>query len=175
MNKNKRQSIRESVGFTFDSEKHNPNNWFSRAESFKEAAVLISESNNDKAQYSKFYNMAISIELLLKAVSFSLRKEPETTHKLCGLVESINLKLSNNAMKTLELLSSEIEWAGRYPTPKNDKQWNEYHNNIQNKHIIRTDNGVFASKDTFPTLDNFLNIWCEIENKFNEIDIIKHP
>lgn len=88
----------------------------------------------------------------------------ETNHLLNDLCKLIGVKITNDQECTLELLSELVVWSGRYPIPKNEGQWNNYHDVVQEKHILHEREGkvgkIFANRDRFPTLQNYLALWA---------------
>ncbi|AVF95354.1 HEPN domain-containing protein [Vibrio diabolicus] len=154
-----RKKIREITGYTFEDEKQSIESWVTRAQSFKAAATVLSQSDISEVQYPYFYNAAISLELILKAVALFKGKGIPKTHKLQDLARNLDLPFSIEQLDTLELLSEIIIWSGRYPVPNKDSHWDNYHNVVQNKHIIRDGNITRACPKRFPTLENVSNIW----------------
>jgi hypothetical protein len=81
--------------------------------------------------------------------------------------------VSEHQMTTLELLTEEIIWAARYPVPKDEKRWDNYHDQTVEKHIVRTQRGnvfsVMANRETFPDRQNYEKIWNICESEFQSI------
>ncbi|WP_187992879.1 HEPN domain-containing protein [Vibrio harveyi] len=151
--------VREIVGYTFEEEQNSVESWFFRAESFKEAAILLNQSDLSKVKFAYFYNAAISLELLFKAALLQRSGKVPNIHKLPVLAEELELPISNEQSDTLELLSEIIIWSGRYPVPSKGSFWDTYHDVIQKKHIIREGNITKPCPDRFPSLDNVSKIW----------------
>lgn len=166
-----KKKVREIVGFTFDEQGDNPENWFSRARSFYEAAILLNDSSESSLSISYYYNAGLSIELLLKAIILAKSKSFETNHNLIQLSKDSGVNLTKDQECTLELLSEIIIWSGRYPIPKKEGQWDNYHDVIFEKHIVREKDGntsrTLAHRGRFPSIENYKKIWdtCEIEYK----------
>jgi HEPN domain-containing protein len=164
-----RKEVREITNFTFTAIGSNPENWMSRAIAFKDAAELIAKLDEYSPPIPYYYNAGLALELALKAIAISKSEKYQTNHRLNDLCKLIGLKITKDQECTLELLSELIVWRGRYPVPKKEGQWNNYHNVVQEKHIVREREGnvgrTLANRDRFPTLKNFLTIWrvCEIE------------
>ncbi len=164
-----KKEVREITGFTFFEVGEDPENWMSRARAFKEAAELIAKGDDYSPPIPYYYNAGLSLELILKAVAIAKGKAFESNHRLNDLCELIGIKITKDQECTLELLSELIAWSGRYPVPKKEGQWNNYHDVVQEKHIVRERDGnvgkVIANKDRFPTLQNYLVLWgiCEHE------------
>ena len=161
--------VREITGFTFLKTSSDIENWFNRACSFNTATKLLSESLSE----AYFYNAGLSIELLLKTIILAQSKTFETNHKLNGLCENAGIKLTKDQTITLDLFSEIIIWSGRYPTPKNEGQWNNYHDSILEKHIVREQNGntfkTLAHSGRFPSLENYLKIWNLCESEYQRL------
>lgn len=166
-----KKEIREITGFTFSKIGTDPENWMKRAIDFKDAAILIARSDEYSPPFPYYYNSGIALELALKSIAIAKSKCYEANHRLNDLCALVELKITNNQECTLELLSELILWSGRYPVPKKEGQWNNYHDVVQEKHIVREIEGnvhrTIANRDRFPTLNNFLNLWglCETEYK----------
>ncbi|TOF53426.1 hypothetical protein CGJ20_25135 [Vibrio parahaemolyticus] len=154
-----RKKAREITGYTFEDEKLSIESWLSRSKSFKTAATVLNQSDISEVQYAYFYNAAISLELILKAVAIHKGKGIQKTHKLQDLARNLELPFSIEQLDTLELLSEIIIWSGRYPVPSKDNHWDNYHDVVQSKHIIRDGHITRACPKRFPTLENVNNIW----------------
>lgn len=165
-----KKEVREITGFTFPEIGSNPENWMSRATAFKEAAILIANSDEYSPPFPYYYNSGIAIELALKALAIEKSKKFETNHRLNELSSLVGLKITKDQECTLELLSELIVWSGRYPIPKKEGQWNNYHDVVQEKHIVREREGnvgrTLANRNRFPTVDNFLTLWGVIEGEY---------
>jgi len=164
------KDVREIVGFTFSKVDSDAQGFFKLACSFKMAAELLDA--NAKAESSLasayYFNAGLSIELIMKAVAVAKGKHFDKNHRLNELYVKSGITLTSNQICTLDLFSEIIVWRGRYPTPKKERQWDDYHV-ILEKHIVRKQEGntfkTIAHKDRFPTLENYLKIWklCEEE------------
>lgn len=160
------KEFRERIGYTRASQLANARLWFSLAFSFHAAAELLSDFAvripNDTRPFA--YNSAFSIELVLKAILAKKKLPiPDGGHSLLSLCREAGVVLSDNQRATLELLSEAIVWSGRYPAPKKDEGWDRYHDQVFERHIIRSqEDNVFkamANPDTFPTWENYEKIW----------------
>ncbi|HIF9186653.1 TPA: HEPN domain-containing protein [Photobacterium damselae] len=154
-----KKKAREIAGYTFENQAISIDSWLSRSKSFKTAATVLKQSNISEVQYAYFYNIAISLELILKAVAIHKGKSVPANHKLQDLAHNLVLPLSVEQLDTLELLSEIITWSGRYPVPKTERHWDNYYDIVQEKHIIRHGNITRACSKRFPTLENINNIW----------------
>lgn len=144
-----------------------------RAREFKEAAVLMVEAKSGSLSFPYYYNAALSLELSLKAILVAMKKEYKTTHRLKELSDEAGIKVEQNQEITLELLSELLIWLGRYPIPKNEGQWNNFHDVLLPKHKVTEQEGttgrVIKDEKTFPTLNNYLAIWSRFESKYSTI------
>ncbi len=160
--------IRRFVSYSHKAQTSNVDAWLSLANSFRAAAEILDEEHDRIPSDSRpfVFNAALSLELLLKAILVKKQLEipsGSTGHNLCSLCVKAQVPLDEHQMVTLELMSEEIVWAGRYPVPKREKDWNEYHDKILEKHIIRETIGnvttVLANRKTFSNRDNYEKIW----------------
>jgi HEPN domain-containing protein len=164
-----RKERRKITGYTFPKIGSDPENWIRLARAFKDAAELIAKSDEYSSPIPYYYNSGVALELALKAIAIAKSMQFETNHRLNDLCKLVGLKINKDQECTLELLSEFIVWSGRYPVPKKEGQWNNYHDVVIEKHIIREKEGnisrTLANRDRFPTLQNFGSIWrmCEAE------------
>jgi HEPN domain-containing protein len=169
----KQQETRELVGFTFANAEADPDNWMSRAREFHEAAVLMANANGGSLSLPYYYNAALSLELFLKAILVTLKKEYKTTHRLKELSDEAGMKIEHDQEITLELLSEHLIWLGRYPIPKNENQWNNFHDVLLPKHKVIEQEGstgrIMKNEKTFPSLKNYLAIWRRFESEYSTI------
>jgi HEPN domain-containing protein len=166
-----KKEVRGITGFTFSKIGTDPENWMKRAVDFKEAAILIAKSDEYCPPFPYYYNSGIALELALKSLAIAKSKVYEANHRLNDLCTLVGLKINKDQECTLELLSELIIWSGRYPVPKKEGQWNNYHDVVHEKHVVRENGGnvhrTLANRDRFPTVENFLTLWrlCETEYK----------
>lgn len=165
-----RKEVREITGLTLKEIGVDPENWMSHAIAFKEAALLISTSDEYSPPFPYYYNSGISLELALKALATAKSKTFEANHRLNDLAHLIGLKFTKDQECTLELLSELIIWSGRYPIPKKEGQWDNYLDMVQEKHVIRKREGnvgsTLANRKRFPTVGNFLVLWNIVESEY---------
>jgi len=106
----------------------------------------------------------------LKAIAIAKGETFDTNHRLNYLCELVNLSVSKDQDCTLELLSELIIWGGRYPVPKKEGQWDNYHDVIQEKHKEHEREGnvgrVLANQDRFPSLKNCSALWSLCEQEY---------
>jgi HEPN domain-containing protein len=118
-------------------------------------------------------NAALSIELILKSIL--ARKNigiPQGSdgHDLIVLSEKVGTTLTESQRLTLELLTETIVWSGRYPAPKKEQRWDDYHDRILESHIVRNKSGnkssAMANRDTFPNWETYARIWNACVSEF---------
>lgn len=171
-----RKKARKVIGYTREQQVANSATWFSLADAFYAAAKLLHECQERIPSDSRPFalNAAYSIELILKGI---LAQKGATIpdrgngHDLRSLSTKAQVDLSNKQKTTLELLTETIVWAGRYPGPKKEEQWDHYQDNILEKHIVRSSRGnvtsSLANRETFPNWENYAKIWdCCVAEKF---------
>ena len=164
----KMKRIREVMGHTREKQIVNVKAWYSLARSFHCAAEILDEFKDRIPSDSRpfAFNSAMSLELVFKSV---LAKKGisipigQSGHDLRLLCMKAHINLSTDQMTTLELMTEEIIWAGRYPVPNTEQRWNDYHDLIVEKHIIRSQLGnvtsARANSATFPNWGNYTKIW----------------
>jgi hypothetical protein len=162
------KTIRESVGYSHQKQRKNADAWYSLAVSFHAATEILDEFRDRIPSDSRpfAFNAAISLELIFKAILAKQNlqiPDGKNGHNLCSLCAMAQVTISEKQMDTLELLTEEIVWAARYPVPKNKKHWNDYHDRIFEKHVVRSHSenvySKMANKDTFPNWENYTRIW----------------
>ena len=143
---------------------------------FKDAAILIAKADEYSPPFPYYYNSGIALELALKSIAIANSKVYEPNHRLNDLCSLVEIKITKNQECTLELLSEFIIWSGRYPVPKKEGQWNNYHDVVHEKHVVRESkrnvHRTLANGDRFPTVENFLALWrlCETEYKSSTLE-----
>ena len=116
--------------------------WFNRANDLRGAAGAVwfameNESNSDQVRsllgMESHYRFSaacpfvfwmlcgLSLELLYKALIIENKQEPEETHNLQELSRSAKIKMSTDDFELLGFLTEHINWAGKYPVPKEGK------------------------------------------------------
>lgn len=127
----------------------------------------------DRFPSHNYYNAALSLELSLKAILVAQKKKYQAIHRLKDLSDTAGVKVKKDQEKTLEFLSESLIWLGRYPIPKSESQWNNFHDVLFPKHKIVAKEGkvrrVIKNGKAFPTLTNYLDIWKLFENKYSSI------
>ena len=95
----------EFSDFTFSRVESEPENWMLRAGEFRDAAALLVKEKNGSLSLAYYYNAALSLELLLKAILVSQKKKYRTTHRLKDLSDEAGIVVGIDQEKTLELFS----------------------------------------------------------------------
>ncbi len=163
-----RRKIREIAGFTFMKQRNDHQNWYDLASSFHDAAVLL-HSEHQSPSPPFYYNAALSVELLLKSILIAKNKGLIEKHKLLDLAKKTEIFFTHDQECTLELLSQIIIWSGRYPAPRNKKDWDEYYDDILEKHIDRGALRTSLNIGRFPTLENYLKIWVLSDAEYKKL------
>jgi hypothetical protein len=168
LNMTDKKKIREKIGYTHGRRANDPQQWFSIANGFHRAAGLLHEFRERIPSDTRPFvlNAALSIELILKAVlakkGLSI-PDDGNGHNLNLLCIRARVGLSDNQEATLELLTEELVWAGRYPVPKTEARWDRYQDQILERHIVRRSVGnvhsVMANRKTFSDWGNYAKIW----------------
>jgi hypothetical protein len=66
----------------------------------------------------------LALELFLKASIVEQGRQPETTHKLLALWAEAGLAATKEQEGLLAILTASISWAGKYPVPKLESDFN---------------------------------------------------
>ena len=148
--------------------KGNPKAWFRLASSFHAAATVLNEFQDRIPSDSRPFalNAALSLELLFKSILAKENREiPDggDGHDLKLLCHKAGVAISPNQVLTLELMTEELIWFARYPTPKRAERFDQFHDGVLEKHIVRTQSGnvfrVTANRDTFSDFENYKKLW----------------
>lgn len=170
----KQRKTRELVGLTFSEFQSDPTKWMTRAREFRDAAVLLVESKSGSLSSPYYYNAALSLELSLKAILVAQKRKYQAIHRLKDLSDAAGVQIERDHVKTLELLSECLMWLGRYPIPKSENQWNNFHDVLFPKHKVTVHKGkirrVIRNEKTFPTLKNYLAIWNLFQAEYSSLN-----
>ena len=165
-----KKEARDIAGFTFSNTESDSENWANRARAFKNAAELIAHTAEYSPPVPFYFNAGLSLELILKAIAVARKITFDKNHDLNFLYALTEIELTEDQKCTLELLSAIIVWSGRYPTPKNEGSWNNYHDIVLEKHIVRNHEGntgsTLVNQMRFPNLENYLAIWAKFESTY---------
>ena len=172
-----RAKVREIAGFTYSREKRKASSWYSCANSFYMATIVLGDNINTIDAGIKVFrlNAALSIELLLKAIIVATRNEVCKTHSLPELAKKAEVPFSAAQQSTLKLLSAILIWRGTYPVPTSEEMWNVFFDDILEEHIIRERNGkvytALKRRETFPTNENIEKIWKLTHQRWDAVQV----
>jgi len=161
----KSEKIRKITGYTFKNQLNDASLWFKQSLSFYEASIVLNEHKGSLSDPLNvfLFNASLSLELLFKAILVAKGVEVPKIHKLRILCNKAEVRLSEDQNFTLDLLTESLLWLSRYPAPQSEFDWNNYHDNILEKHIERSKSGnTYTSKANnkrFPSFENFNKIW----------------
>jgi HEPN domain-containing protein len=136
--------------------------------SFHQACIILYKSlNMDGYLRVSTFNAALSLELILKSVLAKKNVSIPQSHHLRELAELAEINLNLDQKDTLDRFKEMFVWVGRYPTPRKEEDWDEYHDDVLQKRRIRESWGdmytqhniVRANPKTFPSLENYTAIW----------------
>ncbi|MGD0022023.1 MAG: HEPN domain-containing protein [Smithellaceae bacterium] len=160
-----RKKIRKIIGYTHKKQLDNPDVWYKQSVSFHEASLVLYKHQECISGALRIfqYNAALSLELIFKAILAAKGGEIPLIHSLRELSAKADIELDEDQKFTLDLLTEIILWLGRYPAPKSGAQWDNYHDNIFEKHIVRSQSGTthttLANQKRLPSMENYTRIW----------------
>ena len=172
-----RREIRRIAQHTFADQQSNEDSWYGSAISFHEGANILWKRKDSipRGMLVFLINAALSIELLLKAIIVAKGGVAPHHHRLLDLARDADIALSSSQIATLGLLREFLEWSGRYPVPNTEEAWDQYHDHVLERHVIRETEGnirrVRANPETFPSAKNYEALWRLAIRKWDEI----HP
>ncbi|MEH6951227.1 hypothetical protein V4R08_07745 [Nitrobacter sp. NHB1] len=119
------------------------------------------------------FNAALSLELVFKAI-LARRGCPipdnADGHNLVMLCNAAELQVTDDQRTMLELMTEELVWAARYPSPKKADRFDRFYDEIIEKHKKRISAGnthmVLANSKTFPNFENYLKVWMAAFSTF---------
>jgi HEPN domain-containing protein len=170
-----RKEIRRIAQHTFADQQSNEESWYSGAISYHEGAnVLWQHKDSIHGGIRVFLtNAALSLELLLKAITVAKDGTTAKTHELLRLARDAGIAFTKNQEATLELLGEVLKWSGRYPVPNNEKAWDHYYGDVHERHVIREREGnvgrIRANRETFPSIEVYEKLWNLANRKWGEI------
>ncbi|MBW1853754.1 MAG: HEPN domain-containing protein [Deltaproteobacteria bacterium] len=160
-----RKKIREKTGYTRQNQQDNADSWYTRSVSFHEASIILYEHKERLSGGIKLFqfNAALSLELIFKAILAAKKEKIKQTHVLRDLCTNAEVELDDDQKSTLGLLTENFLWVGRYPAPTSEAQWDNFHNNIIEEHIERSQSGntfsMNRNQKRFPSMENYKRIW----------------
>jgi HEPN domain-containing protein len=170
-----RKAVRKIVGLSFADQQTNEQSWLKSANSFHEGASLLGRHQDSISGGIRVFllNAALSIELLLKAILVAGGKEAPGTHNLLELAHEAKVVYSRDQETTLKLLAEMLKWAGRYPVPKRENAWDHYYDQVLEPHVIREGTGARRNPKTFPSVENYEELWDLAKRRWNQIELDK--
>lgn len=170
-----RIEIRNITGYTFADQRSNDESWYNSAISFHEGANILAQHKDSIQGGIRVFlvNVALSLELLLKANLVAQGESAPPTHELRNLADKAGVDFTTSQKATLELLEEIFKWSGRYPVPNKASDWDTYHDQILERHVIRERAGntsiTRANPETFPSVENCDALWMIANRKWDEI------
>lgn len=174
-----RKEIREISGYTSANQQSRAESWYDSAASFHEAANVLRQHKDSIPGGTRLFlaNAALSIELLLNANIVARSGIAPRTHRLLRLAHDAGVPFSTSQEATLELLGEVLIWSGRYPVPNKAEDWDDYYDEIFERHVIRVREGnaamVLANRETFPSVENCEKLWDIANRKWDEVQVSK--
>ena len=171
----RRKEIREITGYTFANQRLMEECWYNSAVSFHEGASILAQHKDSIQGCIRVFlvNVALSLELLLKAIIVAQGESAPPIHELRVLAEKAGVFFTNSQKTTLEILEEIFKWSGRYPVPNKASDWDTYHDQIFERHVLRERAGntstTRANPKTFPSIDNCDALWTIANRKWDEI------
>lgn len=171
----KQKDVREITGYTLTNERAREESWHTSAISFHECASILAQHKDSLQGGMRVFlvNVALSLELLLKAIIVAQGESAPPIHELRNLADKAGVGFTKNQKATLELLEEIFKWSGRYPVPNKASDWDTYHDQILEKHLIREREGSTglsrANPKTFPSIENCDALWTIVHQKWDEI------
>jgi hypothetical protein len=171
------KKLRTITGYTHQAQSTDAGLWLKKAVAFHEAAKILHQAGDrltDKIAIVSF-NYALSLELIMKAIMVAEGRKPNPSHELNKLCAEAHVEVDDSQKATLDLLTTITLWRGRYPVPNKEDSWNEYHDNVLEKHKVNRKLGNVYSTSvnakTWPTEENYLKIWNACHRKFADIKV----
>jgi hypothetical protein len=170
-----RKEIREITGYTFANQRSMADPWYFSAISFHEGANILGQHMDSIPGGIRVFlvNVALSIELLLKAIIIANGESAPPTHELRSLAASAGVDFTLSQKATLELLEEIFKWSGRYPVPNKASDWDTYHDQIFERHIIRERAGntglARVNPETFPSVENCEALWTIAHHRWGAV------
>lgn len=160
-----RKQIREIAGYTHQKQREDADLWYKQSVSFHEASIILYEQQERLSGALRIFqfNAALSLELIFKAVLAANGETIPSIHFLRELCVKAEVELGEHQKFTLDLLTESILWLGRYPVPKSEAQWDNFHDNIFEKHKVRLQSvnthTTLSNRKRFPSMENYTRIW----------------
>lgn len=119
--------------------------------------------------YTYCMQCGLSIELLLKSILCRMGEEIPETHNLSSLLSKIGKKgLNKGDIALLDYLYACIDWSGKYPTPKENREdkFDKFHSLIDKLFTkpIETNSDLKISKTTRLSWDDYKKLREKVLN-----------
>jgi HEPN domain-containing protein len=169
------KQVRKIIGYTHQQQLDNADLWYQNSLTFNAASSILHEYKDHIIGGLRVYqfNAGLSLELILKAIIVAKGELIPQTHNLRELCSKADVTLSKDQEFTLDLLTESIVWLGKYPAPKSEGQWDNYHDNILEKQKVRERSShshiTKANPKRFPSQENYMRIWSVFLAKYSSI------
>jgi hypothetical protein len=105
----------------------------------------------------------LALELLLKAAIVAQGREPSAHHRLAELWGEVGLAVTRKQRGLLEILTESIYWAGRYPVPQDEADFDRL-SELRDKHLwdpapTGTEGLVIRRRNSNLTWISFNELW----------------
>lgn len=109
----------------------------------------------------------MSIELILKAIAVAQRKEVLAHHRLIELASHIGFTLAPDEEALLSVLTAAIRWSGRYPIPKDRKEWVDTYKD-RNRALWKPadDNAIWSVYNGALDWENVNALWVKLDEVY---------
>ena len=170
-----RKEIREITGYTFDKQRSKQESWYNSSISFHEGASILAQHKDSIQGGIRVFlvNVALSLELLLKAIIVAKGESAPPNHELRNLADKAGADFTESQNATLERLEEIFKWSGRCPVPNKASDWDTYHDQICERHVVRERAGnaslTRANPETFPSVENCDELWTIANQRWEEI------
>lgn len=114
----------------------------------------------------------MAMELVFKALTVErAEKVNESTHDLLHHVASTGLSYTPAERELLKVLSHDIVWTGRYPTPKKESQMTDYKDLVRKTLFDRVPMGTMTALRRNDALDwaSFDCLWSKASHEYYRI------
>jgi hypothetical protein len=160
--------------------------WYNKAEDLRAAAGLLwagmgNEDGDAVAEDLGFGNgfsfrvacfpvylmlCGLALELLLKAALVAQGRKPGDHHGLVNLWDEVGLARTPGQLGLLEILTESVRWAGRYPIPTKQRDFDRLHD-LTAKHLsdpVATiePNLVIRRRNAKLDWPSFNNLWAHV-------------
>jgi hypothetical protein len=174
------------VATRFERSRTMPIYWYNKAADLRAAAGLVWDGMEDergadvavslglgrgfsfRAACRPVYRMlcGLALELLLKAALVAQGKQPGRHHRLTDLWDDVGLARTDEQTGLLQILAKSISWAGRYPVPKTEADYDRL-DELSAKHLwdpVATLGGGLVIRRSNSKLDwpSFNALWSDV-------------